>query len=131
MPNSKKSIKRRASASAKKARALKPVKAAASRAHRPGDARSPSSSKRTVSRRPAASATPTTRFYGVRESSKLGTVIAMLHQKGGTTIEAMCRATGWQSHSVRGALSGTIKKKLGLNLQSVKTDGVRTYHITD
>ena len=69
--------------------------------------------------------------YGVRPTSKLGIIIAQLQQKGGTTIEAMCVATGWQSHSVRGALSGTIKKKLGLDVQSETTDGIRHYRIVD
>ena len=38
-------------------------------------------------------------------------------------------ATGWQAHSVRGAISGAIKKRLGLKVTSEKSDGVRTYRI--
>lgn len=67
--------------------------------------------------------------HGVRPTSKLGVIIAQLQQKDGTTIDAMCKATGWQSHSVRGALSGTIKKKLGLEVQSEISEGVRRYRI--
>lgn len=67
--------------------------------------------------------------HGVRPRSKLGVIIAQLQQKGGTTIDAMCKATGWQSHSVRGALSGVIKKKLRLNVQSEAAGGVRHYRI--
>lgn len=62
-------------------------------------------------------------------SSKIATVIEMLKRPNGTTINEMSTATGWQTHSVRGLLSGTIKKKLGLKLTSVKADGVRTYQI--
>ena len=74
-------------------------------------------------------ATPGKPALAVRENSKLGIVISMLRQPKGVTIDALRKATGWQAHSVRGALSGAIKKNLGLNVQSVKTDGVRTYRI--
>ena len=47
----------------------------------------------------------------------------------GATIEDMVKATGWQTHSVRGAISGTIKKKLGLQVSAEKRDGVRVYRI--
>jgi hypothetical protein len=66
---------------------------------------------------------------GMRENSKLATVIAMLRSPKGATIEALSKATGWQTHSVRGVISGAIKKKLGLTVASVKTDGARTYRI--
>ena len=62
-------------------------------------------------------------------SSKLATVIQMLKRPGGTTINDLSTATGWQTHSVRGLLSGTIKKKLGLKLTSEKVEGVRSYRI--
>ena len=41
----------------------------------------------------------------------------------------MMAATGWQAHSVRGAISGAIKKKLGLDVRSEKTEGGRVYRI--
>lgn len=62
-------------------------------------------------------------------SSKLATVIQMLKRPSGTTINDLSTATGWQTHSVRGLLSGTIKKKLGLKLTSEKMEGVRSYRI--
>lgn len=62
-------------------------------------------------------------------SSKLATVIQMLRRPDGTTINDLSAATGWQTHSVRGLLSGTIKKKLGLKLISEKIEGVRSYRI--
>jgi hypothetical protein len=74
---------------------------------------------------------PPAKPYGVTPSSKLATVIAMLLQAGGTTIAELSKATGWQAHSVRGALSGALKKKLGLTIVSEKTDGVRNYRIAD
>ena len=43
----------------------------------------------------------------------------------------MAAATNWQAHSVRGAMSGALKKKLGLAIHSQKTDGVRMYRIVE
>ena len=60
---------------------------------------------------------------------KLASVIAMLRRPKGATIADLCRATGWQAHSVRGALSGAIKKRLGLAVTSEKPNGVRVYRV--
>jgi len=64
-----------------------------------------------------------------RESSKISKVAALLRRKEGATIKQLVKATGWQSHSVRGAMSGALKKKLGLKITSSKTDDVRVYRI--
>jgi hypothetical protein len=61
---------------------------------------------------------------------KIGALVALLRRPEGATIEAMMAATGWQPHSVRGALSGSVKKGLSLTVGSEKTDGVRVYRIT-
>jgi hypothetical protein len=66
---------------------------------------------------------------GAREGSKLAMVISMLRGSGGATIASLSKATGWQAHSVRGALAGAIGKKLGLKVVSEKADGIRTYRI--
>lgn len=60
--------------------------------------------------------------------SRLDTLECLLTQDGGTTIAAMVEATGWQQHSVRGAMAGTLKKKRGLAITSEKVEGVRRYH---
>lgn len=63
-------------------------------------------------------------------TSKIDQVVALLRRPEGATIEAMIAATGWQAHTVRGAMSGALKKKAGLTITSDKSDGVRTYRIT-
>jgi hypothetical protein len=47
----------------------------------------------------------------------------MLRAEGGATIDEMAAATGWAAHSIRGVLSGTLKKKLGLAVTSEKVEG--------
>ncbi len=55
--------------------------------------------------------------------TKQADVIALLNRPDGATISDLCDATGWQQHSVRGFLAGTVKKKLRLTLTSSKGDG--------
>ncbi|MCC3305075.1 DUF3489 domain-containing protein [Sneathiella sp. HT1-7] len=62
--------------------------------------------------------------------SKLDRMISHLRQKEGATLDELCTATGWQAHSVRGAIAGTLKKK-GHAITSEKIDGVRRYRIGD
>jgi Protein of unknown function (DUF3489) len=64
-----------------------------------------------------------------RENTKTAQVIALLQQPEGATLQAIMRATGWQPHSVRGFVSGQLKKKLGLKVRSSKSDGERVYSI--
>lgn len=62
--------------------------------------------------------------------TKTDTVLKKLRLAKGTTLQALIEATGWQPHSVRGFLSGTVKKKLALPLVSeVGKDGVRRYRL--
>lgn len=56
-------------------------------------------------------------------------LIALLHRPEGATLSDMTTATGWQAHSVRGVMSGVIKKKLGLDIVSEKLNGGRIYRI--
>lgn len=70
------------------------------------------------------------RIVRTRETSKQATVINMLKRTEGATIDQICEATGWQPHTVRGAMAGALKKKLGLDIQSSKeSGGARTYRI--
>ena len=58
-----------------------------------------------------------------REGTKQATLIAMLRAPEGATLEEITAATGWQSHTVRGAMAGALKKKLGLEVTSEKVEG--------
>ncbi|MCA3601727.1 MAG: DUF3489 domain-containing protein [Methylobacterium sp.] len=64
-----------------------------------------------------------------RSAGKLATIISLLQTPDGATIDALCAATGWQSHSVRGAIAGSLKRK-GHVVTSLKPgDGPRRYRI--
>ena len=62
--------------------------------------------------------------------TKIQQCLTLLNSLHGATIDELQAATGWQAHSVRGFLAGTVKKKLELILNSKKAeDGVRRYRI--
>jgi hypothetical protein len=57
-------------------------------------------------------------------------VLELLKRPSGVTLKGIMAATGWQAHSVRGFISGTLGKKLGLAVESTKgEDGERTYSL--
>ncbi|MFI4933793.1 MAG: DUF3489 domain-containing protein [Caulobacterales bacterium] len=60
---------------------------------------------------------------------KLGALVELLQRPDGATVEAMMAATGWQAHSVRGAMSGSLKKTFSFTILSEKQDGTRVYRI--
>ncbi len=65
-----------------------------------------------------------------RKGTKQEKLIAMLRRKDGATIDQIAHTLAWQPHTVRGVLSGIIRKRLGRNV--VGTDisgGTRTYRI--
>jgi Protein of unknown function (DUF3489) len=62
----------------------------------------------------------------VRENTKHATVIALLQRPEGATLEQLIAATGWEKHSIRGALS-LLGKRQGLVIVSEKTEAGRVY----
>ena len=79
---------------------------------------------------PAKKAPKAATGKGTRDGSKAGKVLDLLRRAEGATLAELMKATGWQAHSVRGFLSGTVSKKLGLVVTSAKIeDGERTYSI--
>ncbi len=67
---------------------------------------------------------------GTRADSKQAQLIAMLKSPKGATVDEIVAAFGWQPHTVRGAIAGALKKKLGLEVTSEKVEGRgRVYRI--
>jgi DNA-binding MarR family transcriptional regulator len=101
----------------------------------------PRGSKRSVGRRrkaseskgataPSSKAKKTASPTALRAGTKLALLLELLQRKGGATIAEVVKVTGWQPHSVRAAISGALKKKLGLAIASDKVEGRgRVYRI--
>ena len=66
-----------------------------------------------------------------RSETKIGTVVALLRAEQGATLDQLMKATGWQRHSVRGAIAGSIKRKLKLAVRSDIVDGERVYRVAN
>jgi len=65
-----------------------------------------------------------------RDGSKTAKILDLLQRSGGATPKELMKATGWLPHSVRGFLSGTVRKKPGLTATSTKSEnGQRTYSV--
>jgi hypothetical protein len=96
-----------------------------------GSAKSNATSRRKVTSAAATAKTPLKADEPkVERVTKQERVLALLSQPEGASIEELMQATDWQQHSVRGFLAGTVKKKLGFPLTSLKpNDGVRRYRI--
>src|ERR1700724_1969942 len=68
--------------------------------------------------------------HTARDGSKKADIIRLLERAKGATLEELMEATGWQAHSVRGFISGTLGKKLKMKIDSFRTEkGARTYRV--
>jgi hypothetical protein len=86
--------------------------------------------KTVIAIRKHAAAVPASKPLTQRAGTKQAMLISMLQAPEGTTMETIMAATGWQAHTVRGAISGALGKKLGLVVTSVKEEGRgRVYRI--
>lgn len=91
----------------------------------PADTAAPKAKTKAPSRTPKESV-----IASSRANSKQAKVIALLKRPGGATLDALVKATGWQRHTVRGAIAGALKTRLKLKVVATKSeDGVRTYRI--
>jgi hypothetical protein len=65
-----------------------------------------------------------------KSTSKIAIVLDLLRRENGATLAEIAKATGWQNHSIRGFVSGQVTKKMGLKVESTKSEaGERTYRI--
>src|SRR5258708_39949970 len=79
---------------------------------------------------PATTSAKTVRQGVSKSRTKLARLEAMLRRPDGATVEQISKSLDWQMHSVRGAMSGALKKKQGLTITSEKMDdGRRVYRI--
>ena len=87
---------------------------------------------RRPSPRGAKAKAPKTQKGQAEKSSKQATLIALLKRPKGASLQELVTAAGWQAHSIRGFLSGTIKSKLGLKLDRTNdTKRGSSYRIVD
>lgn len=89
----------------------------------------PTKKPRTAANAKTPARTKATRGIPAPASSKSETIRRLLERRVGASIAELSEATGWQTHSVRGFLSGTLRKKLGLTLISAREDGGRRYRL--
>jgi Protein of unknown function (DUF3489) len=77
----------------------------------------------------SATVTPQT-AHTPRPGSKREQVLQLLKRPNGATLDEIANATGWQRHTVRGFIAGTLKTKLELEVESFKTEaGQRSYRL--
>jgi hypothetical protein len=84
----------------------------------------------TAKRAARTSAAPTKKTTKAQAASKTAIVLELLRREQGATIAEIAKATDWQKHSIRGFISAYVTKKMGLKVESTKSDsGERTYRI--
>ena len=72
---------------------------------------------------PTTVTSDTPKPVAIRAGTKQGQIIALLQRPEGASIAEIVEATGWLAHSARGLISGGLKKKLGLKINSTKEEG--------
>jgi hypothetical protein len=93
------------------------------------EAVSEASGENDIDSRPSRIAATNAETHG-KTGNRSQAILALLKQPEGTTLGAIVQSTGWQAHSVRGFISGTVRNKMGLNVISTRDEsGVRTYRI--
>jgi hypothetical protein len=105
-------------------------KATSAKRARTGAPKEAKSGKKAKSAKKAPKAPKRAKKAGARDGSKTATILDLLKRKDGVTLKELMKASGWQAHSVRGFLSGTVGKKLDLAVTSSKgEDGERSYSV--
>lgn len=76
-----------------------------------------------------ASHDATPRRGGHANGSKLDMIVSALRPAKGASLTTLMSLTGWQQHSVRGAIAGALKKGRGLSITSIKVGDERVYKL--
>ena len=95
-------------------------------------AKASASQARRVAAKPPATeltAAATEQLASPLAPSKQSQIITLLRGDSGASMPQLMTLTGWQSHTVRGMLSGSLRKRLGLNVRCQREDGARVYRI--
>ena len=117
-----------AATAAKEPEAPKKVRVAARRPHLA--ASKGKSGKKATPAKKGVKRNKATTGKAARQGSKTAKILDLLQRPGGASLKELMKATGWQPHSVRGFLSGTLGKKMGLKVTSAKAeDGERSYSV--
>ena len=58
-------------------------------------------------------------------------MLELLRRPKGATLAELAKATGWQNHSIRGFISGTLSKKMGLTVESTKNEANERAYCVD
>ncbi|MCU1337761.1 MAG: hypothetical protein JWO19_3342 [Bryobacterales bacterium] len=81
--------------------------------------------------KPARKAAQAKKPSPARGGTKTAKILDLLKRPAGATLKELMKTTGWQAHSVRGFLSGTLGKKMGTPVESFKSDGgERAYRLS-
>ncbi len=85
-----------------------------------------------ISKKTASRATTTKQLKSANKTpiTKQAKIITLLQRQKGATLAELGKLSGWQEHSIRGFMSGTLKKRMGLDIISEKSSkGTRRYRI--
>ena len=109
-----------------------PAKRPAVRARKTGKTPTPAHNRKPLRATPTARVTakkPSAPLVVLPTGSKQSQLIALLKANLGASIDQLTEATGWQAHTVRGTISGVLRKRLGLNVVCDGEAGSRVYRI--
>lgn len=120
LPNPRASVKKATTSRKASPPAAPPCKTSASAALR----RTPK-----ATRHQGCDASPASATSALRAQSKQAQLIDLLGTSSGASMAQMIALTGWQAHTVRGAISGALRKRLGLDVQTHLEEGARVYRL--
>jgi Protein of unknown function (DUF3489) len=84
------------------------------------EAPEPAAGQEAPASEPAPEAAPAAKTRAPRANTKQARMIELLKRPEGATVEQIAEATGWQKHTIRGAISGALKKRLGLTIEATR-----------